>query len=195
MLEIISAISERENESERALVEKLFLDYSKYVRTIAVNILNNQEDAKDAVMETFLKVIHYREKFIGLSIDSAKALLIIYTRCTCYDILNKRHKVVLEDLDNYKNDDLTAENFELSYDVNVLNNLIKQETIEKLNSAIEALEEPMKDIIKLKFFCDMSNEDIAKLLGINASTVGTYIWRGKMKLKKTLEDYINDENK
>ena len=58
-----------------------------------------------------------------------------------------------------------------------------------IKQQINKLKTPAKEIIIYKYFYDMKNTEIAELLGINASTVGTILSRNI----KRIRDMLNEE--
>ena len=60
MLAVIMAITD---EDDRLFVETVFNKYSKKMYLIAVNILNNHEDAEDCVQDTIVKIIDQLDNF------------------------------------------------------------------------------------------------------------------------------------
>ena len=58
---------------------------------------------------------------------------------------------------------------------------------EKLKLAMGKLKSNYRDILALKFYSGMSNEEIAQMLNISASNVGTIINRAVNKLRILLE--------
>lgn len=183
-------------DKERELVAKLYEDYSKNVKRLAMAILHDEKAAEDAVNDTFIKVIKYRDKFTDNSDDENKRLMIIYTRSVCFNVKKRKRKVVFDSYEETFPPDMCAEKCGVfKEDDNVLGLLIKEETSEYLQKAIETLNEPARDFIILKYYYDMKNTDIAELYDENVGTVGTVIFRGKEYLKKALEDYLNGEVK
>ncbi|WP_297439474.1 sigma-70 family RNA polymerase sigma factor [uncultured Clostridium sp.] len=71
----------------------------------------------------------------------------------------------------------------------------KNSTCEKMDlySAMDKLKPIYKSVIMLRYFNDMSIDNIAEVLDIPSSTVKSHIRRGKEALKKYLrEDYMNE---
>ena len=114
MIDILLAIQAIEDADEREYIGELFEKYSKKVKRLALNILKNEQDADDAVGITFLKIIKYREKFMGIEEKQLKGRISLVTRCACFDFLDKRDKLtvvsmteVVEDDKGNSNDSIT----------------------------------------------------------------------------------------
>lgn len=192
MLSILLAINEIENEDERALVQRLFFDYGRQVKALAQSILHSEHDAEDALHDTFLKIIKYREKFAQIDGDETKRLIVIYTRSVCFNLYRRKKRengFAAETGD--ADDGMSAADREAD-DVDVLESVLARESAERLKRAIDALASPAREIVLLKYYGEMTNFEISDLLGINASTVGSILHRSLQKIKAKMEAYLCD---
>lgn len=191
MISILMAIEAIEEENERELVSRLYLRYSSKVKAIAYKIMRNNQDAEDALGNTFIKIIKYRNKFIGVDEDETNRLIVIFTRSTCFDMLDKRDKLEFISLNIEKeNDDRERFIFETASDTDIESDFMLKETVKIVTEKIKALPMPAKDIMLMKYYFNMQNTEIADMIGMNASTVGTIIQRNTIKLKKEMEVYL-----
>ncbi len=184
-------------DDERELIERLYNDYSKRVKQLSVLILASQKYADDVVNDTFLKVIRYKEKFLDVSEDERKRLIIICARSICFNLYNRNKKIRFESIDSFYKDD--ADDFDTSLyipaDVDLLKTIVEEETGTYLRNAIDNLKQPARDIMILKFYYEMKNIEIADFYKMNPSTVGTIIQRSIKKLKGEIERYLYGTNK
>lgn len=194
MVNILLAIHAIDDESERALVNRLFAQYSSKVKGMAYKIMKNQQDAEDALGNTFLKIIKYRKNFVGIDRDAAKRLIVIYTRSTCFDMLDKRDKIQFISLYNSKKkDDGDTLQPDIPADIDVLQAYIYREKIRAIGKRIRLLKTPAKEVMLLKYYFDTPNTEIGDILGINVSTVSTIIQRSTRKILKEMEAFSDDE--
>ena len=192
MLSILLAINEIENEDERALVQRLFFDYGRQVKALAQSILHSEHDAEDALHDTFLKIIKYREKFIQIDGDETKRLIVIYTRSVCFNLYRRKKRENGFAAETGDADDGTSAADREADDVDVLESVLARESAERLKRAIDALASPAREIVLLKYYGEMTNLEISDLLGINASTVGSILHRSLQKIKAKMEAYLCD---
>lgn len=54
-----------ENEEERSFVENIYHTYSKQMMNLCMAILKNEDDAQDAVTDTFITIITNIDKFLA----------------------------------------------------------------------------------------------------------------------------------
>jgi RNA polymerase sigma-70 factor (ECF subfamily) len=69
----------------------------------------------------------------------------------------------------------------------------RRERIDELYAALGGLEEREQEIISLKFGGGMSNQDIADVLSLSETNVGTILCRSLNKLNPQLEDGMNND--
>ena len=62
----------------------------------------------------------------------------------------------------------------------------------RLAKAIEALSKRKQEIIRLSFFKDMKNKEIAELLGLSVSTVSEHKRKALAEMKIFMEEYANE---
>ena len=105
MIDILLAIQVIDDADEREYIGKLYEKYSKKVKRLALNILKNEQDADDAVGNTFLKIIKYRDKFMGIEESQLKGRISLVTRCACFDFLDKRDKITFVSMTEAVEDD------------------------------------------------------------------------------------------
>ena len=192
MINILFAIQAIENESERELVNRLFTEYAPKIKGMAYKIMGNQQDAEDALGNTFLKIIKYRNKFKNIDNDETTRLIVIYTRSACFDMRKKRDKfdfVSLYDNMGESEDFLSV----LHVKTDVLEECIRHERIQEIAKQIRLLKSPAKEILLLKYYYNTPNTEIGDMLGINVSTVGTIIQRSTRKILKEMGEYSYDE--
>lgn len=178
-------------ESERELLGRLYFDYSKKVKEMAMSILHSDRQADDIVNDTFLKVIRYKEEFFDVSEDERIRLIIICTRSICFNIYNRNKKIRFESLESfYRDEDDKDVGLDLPADIDLLKKLVEEETGAFLQSAIDRLESPAREMIILKFYHEMKNTEIAEFFKMKQATVNTIIHRSIKRLRKELERYI-----
>lgn len=194
MIYILSAINTIEEESERALLNRLFIQYASKIKGMAYRIMGNQQDAEDALGNTFLKIIKYRKNFVDINGDAAERLIVIYTRSTCFDMLDKRDKFEFISLcGGEETEDGRILQSEIPAKIDVLEEYIRRERIRDFGKKIRALQTPAKEILLLKYYYDTSNTEIGDILGINVSTVSTIIQRSTRKIQKEMEAHSYEE--
>lgn len=194
MIDILLAIEEIERDDEREQIGKLYRTYAHRVKWQAFAILKNEADAEDVTVDVFLKIIRYREKFLSADEDETVRLLVIYTRSVCFDLLRRKGRVGFSSLTDTSEEDGGASVRDIPDEADIPGEIIKKETAQIIGQAIRDMGEPASLIVTLKYFHDMKNTEIADMLGLNPSTVGTILQRSLKNLRKKLEVYIHGGN-
>jgi RNA polymerase sigma factor (sigma-70 family) len=151
----------------------------------ALRILQNQEEAEDAVQEVFIKLWRMGEKLnVYLSIE---ALAITMTKNYCIDIVRKR-KRMLEDERNeaHSGSNLVPTPYE---------QLEKAESGEILCSIINKLPETYREIVKLRELDGLSYEEVAEITDQNINTLRVNISRARRIIRDEYNKYQNERRK
>ena len=193
MLSVSLAMLDIQTDRERDLVKSLFREYAPRVKAWAMRYLGNPTDAEDAASVTFLKIFRYRDKFADAGEEKIRGLIALYTKCVCFDMLRKKNGLPVVSVSNgYEEDEEESRDLELPDEVDIPAELIRQETVEVLKKAIDALPSPAREIILLRYYHDMPHSEIADVLNMNASTVRSVFQRSLAKLRKELEGYVHE---
>ena len=157
----------------KMLYEKLIqyiLDHQDRFYRLAYSYTSNQEDALDAVQNAVCKALEAFE-----SIRNTGAIKTWFYRILineCLQIIQKRKRDAfsadLEEADMVYH--------EKAYD---------QESVEE---ELDKLEPDVQEIIKLRFFEEMSLKEISSITGYNLSTVKTKLYRGLKRLKENIQE-------
>ncbi|WP_435414041.1 RNA polymerase sigma factor [Polaribacter aestuariivivens] len=142
---------------------------------IACRYLKNDEEAKEAMQDAFLKVFVNLDTYKDdTSFGSWLKRIVINT---CIDKLKKKQLETVS-LENYPLEILDDDD-----DWNFNIKISKQEIIE----AIESLSIKYQLVVKLYLIEGYDHEEISDILNIPAKTSRTQLRRGKIALKKQLE--------
>lgn len=172
-----------ESEEDKSKFERLYNNYRKLMKYVAIEKLKDEYLAEDAVHEAFIKLARYIKGIDENDSRKTKAFLVIVVKSVCIDMIRKqKHNKFfsLEEIDN------------MGY---VSNDSLKDIEIQDVYSAIESLSDTYREIIELKVYYDLSDKQIADIVGIENSAVRKRLQRGREILRKKLsergEDYVS----
>ena len=180
----IEILVKRAQEKDKEAFTKLFdLYYDKVLNYVFRRVLNT-EYAKDITSNTFLKVLKNLDQFEwrnGPFSFSGWIFKIATNEVNQYFRKQNRYKLTIDDPDfkELGDDNKIAEEIEKKID--------NDKYLLILNKAIKQLKPIYQDIIHLKYFEDMSYEEISQVLNKNESTIRVYSKRAKEELKSILE--------
>lgn len=146
------------------------LDHQDRFYRLAYSYTKNQEDALDAVQNAVCKALEAFE-----SIRNADAIKTWFYRI----LVNECLRVIKRRKQDAMSDDIEAEDavyYEKAYDR------------ENVDDELEKLEPDVQEIIKLRFFEEMSLKEISGITGYNINTVKTKLYRGLKLLKENIQE-------
>jgi len=178
-------------QEEKELVERAKTDqeafsqlYDYYFSRIFGYIfkrVGHRETVEDLVSEIFTKAFVNIEKFEYRGYSFGAWLYQIATN-HLIDYYRKKAKVgeiELEEGINYEDEKIKPEE---QVDLKQTNVLVKK--------VVEQLPDKYQEILMLKFFAELSNQEIARVVGKNPNHVGVMIFRGLKIFKKEFVKYV-----
>ena len=161
------------------IVEK----YSDYLYNMAYRIMGNQTDAEDAVQDAFLSAYRNYDKFRGDSAVSTWLYRIGMNAC----LMKLRKEKKSRYLTQIGVEDLQIASWpEEGPERAALNSELK----EHLEQGLALLPPQLRMAVVLRDVQELSNEEAADALGITVSSVKARLHRGRVLLRKFLEDYV-----
>src|SRR5581483_8698136 len=147
---------------------ELYRQHAPAIFRFCRRALPTREDAEDATMEVFMKV---REK-LGQYDASRPFTAWLYRVAAnhCWDMLRRRK--IRQDKETEEVDELPLEH----PDPNQLERLIEQRTSEEVRMALV-----------MRYYSDMSYDEIADALGVRRAFVGVVLLRARHELRQALE--------
>lgn len=162
--------------------EALILGCQGRAYSIAYRYLNNQEDAMDALQETFIKAYRSLGTFKGNSSFQTWIYRIVVN--TCYDMLRKKKSRIQAD-SLYKNDGGDEYMIEVpDVDKGPEDIIIAEEERAGIFECLERLHIDQKEIIVLRDVEGFSYEEIAEILSLTMGTVKSRISRARLRLRE-----------
>src|SRR5215467_10169297 len=158
----------------------LYREYAPAIFRFCRRALPTREDAEDATMEIFMKI---REKLNQYDASRPfSAWLYRVAANHCWDILRRR---------KIRQDKETGEDLEtmpLEHpDPNQLDKLIEKRTSEEVRKALDKLGARARMALVMRYYSDMSYDEIADSLGVRRQFVGVVLLRARHELRQALE--------
>lgn len=160
--------------------ETIYIKYSdKIYRYVYLNTLDPYL-SEDITSETFLRIW---KKWKHIKQDFIQALLYKTAKNIIIDNYRKHKngkKVSLEET--------VERGLEPSYDQDLIEKIVKDENIKKINSALKLIPENLKEVLILRFVDDLSAKEAAQILDTTEVNVRVLQFRGLKKLKEVIEN-------
>lgn len=163
--------------------------YNKYHDSMVFHfrkMVNDGNTAEELVIEAFTKVSSNLEKFNNETAVFSTWLFKL-TQNLFIDKLRRKKEEALSITDLSVSDGETIE-FEIPEYVTPETEMLKFERDAKINKVLDSLKnEEIAEVVKMRFFDNMSYEEIGQKLNKPISTVKTYLYRSKEILKKEFQ--------
>lgn len=158
-------------------VGELFQRYTHLVFGVCMNYLKNEDNAKDAVMEIFEKLLIDLKKH---DVDNFKSWLYSVAKNHCLMKLRKGNTLTHRH-EEYEKDTRTN----MEFDENLhQNNSEEQEALDKsLYSGIEHLKKEQRICVELFYLQNKSYQEVSEITGYSMKEVKSYLQNGKRNLK------------
>jgi RNA polymerase sigma-70 factor (ECF subfamily) len=158
---------------------ELYRRYAPAIYRFCRRILPAREDAEDATTEIFMKV---RQK-LG-TYDATRpftAWLYKVASNHCWDTLRRRH--IRQDLETGE-----VENLPLEHpDPSQLERLQAERTSKEVRSGLAKLPDRARMALVLRYYAEMSYDEIAETLGVRRAFVGVLLLRARHQLRDVLQ--------
>lgn len=182
-LEIDMAIIKKCKKNDKASLVYLFHQYEKYLYHIGYSYTQNEQDALDLVQEIYIKVFNNLSRFDEKYPFHPWIRRIAVNTCLNFKRDKKSNVISL----NYEIDEDITLGDKIASDEDIENDIISLDVKEILMKHVKELPEQYRLIITLRYYEDLSYNEIAALLGKPLGTVKTDLYRAKALLKKKLE--------
>ena len=166
------------------IIAILFQRYTHLVYGVSLKYLEDNDDAKDAVMEIFESLM---TDLLKHDIHNFKSWLHSVTRNHCLMILRRKKPVRLEveNLENKSDADVMESGDEMHQD-----SIFENYTHEDLKTALNNLKEPQRQCIELFYLEGRSYQEISEISGLSFKAVKSHIQNGKRNLRIKLEELL-----
>lgn len=179
-----AALVVRAQAGDRAAFDRLMILHQRLVMGIALRVLRNKDDARDAAQEVFLKL--YRNLCRIKSNADLKPWLYRVTVNACHDLASKRNHLSATSLDD---ENAQARDFP-GVTAGAQGEMELQERRRLIQQALQALPFKERAAIVLRDVEGLSTAETAVILGTREATVRSQIASARVKIKRYCERAI-----
>lgn len=158
---------------------ELYRRFAPAVYRFCRRAMPSREDAEDATSEVFIKVRGKLDQY-----DASRpfgAWLYRVAANHCWDMLRRRR--VRQDLETGDIETLPLEH----PDPGQLERLLAERTAAQVRQGLEQLPNRTRMALTLRYYADMSYDEIAEALGVRRAFVGVLLLRARHQLRQVLE--------
>ena len=157
----------------------LYREYAPAIFRFCRRAMPTREDAEDATMEIFMKL---REKLGQYDTSrSFSAWLYKVAANHCWDLLRRRKARHDKDMEDVEEIPLEAP------EPNQLERLIEERSGEEVRKALDTLGARARMALVMRYYSDMSYDEIADALGVRRPFVGVVLLRARHELRQALQ--------
>jgi RNA polymerase sigma-70 factor (ECF subfamily) len=148
---------------------QLYQHYFPRIYAYVASRVSTRQDAEDIVSDVFVSVVEAIERFEYRGDGSFAAWLfrIAYNEVQAHYRQSLRQNMI-------SLTDVEIESGELSQD----EALSQKEQTERLHAMLKTLSARRQEIITLRYFGELRNQEIAEVLGLNEKTIASHLSRG-----------------
>lgn len=172
---LVFYLSLLESDEDKSKFIELYSTYGKMMKYVALQKLDDEYLAEDAVHTAFLNVIKSFYIIDEIHCHKTKRLLVIITENVAIDMLRKNKR--------YSGIDIADLEPLLSIDPDMLDNVAVQDLV----TTITELPEIYRNVLELRAYHELSEKQIATVLGIEYATVRKRLERARAMLAHKLK--------
>jgi RNA polymerase sigma-70 factor (ECF subfamily) len=161
--------------------KKVFLPYHRKLYGIAYKILENQTDAEDIVQETYIKLWRRRAELESLINPESYAVTLVKNGCV--DFLRK-----------IKPELSAIYEMNIPSDESLITRIEDKDQLVHVRNIMEKLPAQQKQVVQLKIWDNLSNEEIEKITGLTQGNIKMIISRARKKIKEIYKKWEKNEN-
>ncbi len=170
---------------------RLVNTYSSKIYSLAIKMLNQQQDAEDVLQETFFKAYRGLKSFDGRSKLSTWLFRIAMNEALM--VLRRKHPDTLSIDEPLETEEGEQEPLQIiDWCCLPENELLSGESRERLDAAVQKLPESLRVVFLLRDINDLSTRETAEVLGLSDTAVKTRLSRARLRLREELSIYFGD---
>lgn len=167
-------------------MEELYELYEQKIYYVAYSILNNVQQAEDAVQETFITLYQNLGKIHSLNTQELKRYILRIAKNKAIDSYrkNKRQEIFLEE---YQRElpEVADENIE-EWEQRFVSEV-------QIDTLLKELKESNRQVFKYKVFYNLTYQEISNLMGITEVNVRKQFERARKRVQNMIGGMQNDE--
>jgi RNA polymerase sigma factor (sigma-70 family) len=176
--------------SQRAYAD-LMQRYKDSIYFMVLKMVNNKEDAMDLTVETFAKAFEKLDKYQPEYAFSTWLFRVATNNCI--DFIRKK-KLNTTSIHGLTDEDGEEKQLQIKADVlNPEETSIKKQQTEELKLLIQSLPARYRNLITLRYFDELSYEEIAQQLDLPLGTVKAQLFRARYLLGNIMNRFDRDD--
>lgn len=175
------------DDHQRSFMEGLYLEYRSAMFSAAYDVIQKQQDTEDIIHDTLLKLMEKIPLLMSFDCFTLHAYIVISVRRTAIDVLRRRGRqgeLFYEEnsfLDTLASDDCQVDEA-----------LIREAEVRQLHTALDTLKQRQRDLLNMRYFLNLSDEEIAETYGLKPASVRCLLSRARKELADIIRGFNNE---
>lgn len=166
-------LTQMEPGDDRDFMEQVYLSHHRLMYAQALRVLREEAAAQDAVSDALVALMKKISVLRGLECNKLKAYVIITVKHAAIAILRRHQREPLTE---------TGEFVEISAPDRTDGRLLERDGVERIKDFIRRLPPQEKQIMLMRYFRDMTEEEIGREMGLKTVSVRVHLSRARKKL-------------
>ena len=158
--------------------KRVFLPLHAKLYRMAFRFVENQADAEDMVQECYIKL--WQKRYEWPVVQNPESFSVTVIKNICLDFLRKK-----------KPESVSTDTLQVSIG-SAETQIEQREQLEKIQTIVSQLPEKQKQVVKLKYWHDLPDEDIEKQTGLKRGNIKMILSRTRKMIQ---EQYSKWERK
>jgi RNA polymerase sigma-70 factor (ECF subfamily) len=176
-----------ENDGERESFAAYYNEHQSRCLALAYSITRNYAWAEEAVHDSFLRLIRYKDKYFTDLRKKTGTQIFIMVRSEALNILRREKRLdhtLLEDVEPILDND----------EPDAFRVVTGKETVNRLQYHVSQLDEISQALYEMKYILGKSDGDIAETVGLSKNAVAIRVHRLGKRLFDTMQEegYVNE---
>lgn len=176
-------LSMLDTQEEKDKFTEIYEQYQHFCWYVANGILNDAHLAEDAVQEAFLALARHLGKVEEVESPRTRKFLMTIVKSKAVDLLRKE-----KGSPALYGEESEAEIADEKTDL--LGDYITQENYNRLISCVLELDEIYRVVFEYKYLHELSDREIADILGVSAKVVNVRFFRARKKLRDMIQKEV-----
>jgi len=181
-----------EDESDRTFMIHLYEQYDRIIRKTIYKVTYDLDSLEDLTQDTYEKLIKKVSTIRSLECHKLVTYVVYTSKSVAINYI--KHRDVVQKHAFYGNEDDLAEDLQ-NFPDGIEEQSIQRLDVESVLGAIAKLSEAKKDILYFKYFLDMSDDEIAKIMNISSGNVRQYLRRARNAAKALINGEVTPNAK
>ena len=182
----LARLIERARAGDRAAFDQIMICYQRKVVSTAWRLLGNEEDARDAAQEAFLRVYRYLKNFKQGEDFGAWLHRIVVN--VCRDMARKRNRS--QSFASFEAEREAGEILSLRSEDDVEAAAIESQEKAIIARALETLSLKERQALVLRDLEGLTTDEVARILGSSQTTVRSQISSARAKIKRFRDRFL-----